>query len=40
MTAADIRENEPRLNPQFQKLDATVPAIQSIWIYGSDGHRW
>ena len=38
MSAADIRNNEPRLYLQFQKLDAAVPIIQSIWIYGSDGH--
>jgi signal transduction histidine kinase/CheY-like chemotaxis protein len=38
MSAADIRENEPRLYLQFQKLDSAVPIIQSIWIYGSDGH--
>ncbi len=38
MSADDIRTNEPRLYLQFQKLDSAVPIIQSIWIYGSDGH--
>jgi signal transduction histidine kinase/CheY-like chemotaxis protein len=38
MSAADIRNNEPQLYLQLQKLDTAVPVIQSIWIYGSDGH--
>ncbi|MGO9401031.1 MAG: ATP-binding protein [Xanthobacteraceae bacterium] len=37
MSADDIRRDEKRLHPLLQKLDAQIPLIQSIWIYGTDG---
>jgi signal transduction histidine kinase/CheY-like chemotaxis protein len=37
MSADDIRRDEKHLHQLFQKLDAQIPLIQSIWIYDPDG---
>ena len=37
MSAEDIRRDEKHLHQLFQKLDAQIPLIQSIWIYDPDG---
>ena len=38
MSEADIRANETRLHSQLEKSADAVAVIQSIWIYGVDGH--
>src|SRR5262249_18477517 len=37
MSTDDIRRDEKHLHQLFQKLDAQIPLIQSIWIYDRDG---
>ena len=38
MSEPDIRNNAERLHEQFKKLAASIPEIQSIWVYDKDGH--
>jgi signal transduction histidine kinase len=38
MSEDEIRANEERLHLQFVRLIRGISAIQSAWIYGSDGH--
>ncbi len=38
MSEADIQANEERLHLQLKKYSDMVAVVQSIWIYGTDGH--
>jgi two-component system, NtrC family, sensor kinase len=38
MSGGDIHQNGERLHGQFKKYSDAVAVIQSIWIYGADGH--
>jgi two-component system, NtrC family, sensor kinase len=37
MSDSEIRHNGARLYPVLKKLVSEIPAVQSIWIYGTDG---
>ncbi|HTO65033.1 MAG TPA: ATP-binding protein [Bradyrhizobium sp.] len=37
MSPEDIAENEPTLHQRLERLSKSVRALQSIWIYGTDG---
>jgi two-component system NtrC family sensor kinase len=37
MWGSDIQNNEERLHLEFKKLSASVPIVQSIWVYGKGG---
>lgn len=36
-SAAEIAADEPRLHAELVKINATLPDVQSIWIFGADG---
>lgn len=38
MSETDIRDNEERLHVQLMKYSDAVAVVQSVWIYGADGH--
>ena len=35
---AEVAANEPQLHADLVKINATLPEVQSIWIFGPDGH--
>src|SRR5947208_8762587 len=38
LSEADIRRDAERLHAQFKELVAAAPIVQSVWVYGKDGH--
>ena len=34
----EVAANEPQLHADLLKINATLPEVQSIWIFGPDGH--
>jgi two-component system, NtrC family, sensor kinase len=38
LSVEQIRDSEERLHRQFRKYSESVALVQSIWIYGADGH--
>jgi two-component system NtrC family sensor kinase len=37
-SAADIKSDEARLRQRLLQIEHALPEVQSIWIFGSDGH--
>jgi signal transduction histidine kinase len=37
-SAAEIAAYEPRLHREIRQIQAALPEVQSIWIFGPDGH--
>jgi two-component system, NtrC family, sensor kinase len=37
-SSSEIKEDEPRLHEELIKIKQTLPDVQSIWIFGPDGH--
>ena len=37
-SSSEIKEDEPRLHEELVKIKQTLPDVQSIWIFGPDGH--
>ncbi|HLH88046.1 MAG TPA: ATP-binding protein [Xanthobacteraceae bacterium] len=37
-SAAEIAADEPRLHRELRQIQAALPEVQSIWIFGPDGH--
>ena len=37
-SSAEIIADEPQLHDDLVKINATLPEVQSIWIFGPDGH--
>jgi two-component system, NtrC family, sensor kinase len=38
LSAADIRDREAVLHTRLRQIQSTLPEVQSIWIFGPDGH--
>lgn len=37
-SSSDVKADEPRLHDELVKIKQTLPDVQSIWIFGPDGH--